>query len=296
MKKDVQKRLKAYSAVAGAALLIPGTAAAEIQYTDVDPDETLTTPGDLFEVDFNGDGTVDMNLALVTGTGTYGGTALYQNFAWAFGYGYGSFAGSTQSFGAIFYFPFAYNSGDMIGSSAQWQNASAVGSMNYLTSVGGAPAYQGGNWVNATDKYLGCRFVVAGNFHYGWIRMDVGTAGPSNFITIKGFAFEDVPDAEIEAGATSGGVVISSIQDIEDLNDKVSIYGFGSNLTVQLEDFANEDARIEVYNMSGQMVLDAPLNDAYAQFTMNVSDGMYAVRVRIGDGLAERKIYLSGSN
>ena len=53
---------------------------------------------------------------------------------------------------------------------------------------------------------------VNGGYHYGWIQVEVGpvsTFGSSNkdiqYLKIYDFAYEDVADAEILAGATSGG-------------------------------------------------------------------------------------------
>jgi hypothetical protein len=46
---------------------------------------------------------------------------------------------------------------------------------------------QYGLWVNKTDKYLGIQFKIAGQVHYGWVRLSHDTA--KNEIVIKGFGY-----------------------------------------------------------------------------------------------------------
>lgn len=61
-----------------------------------------------------------------------------------------------------------------------------------------------GPWANVTDRFLGLRFKIGQNTHYGWVRMDV-SANPA-FLTIaatvKDWAYESVPGAGIHAGDT----------------------------------------------------------------------------------------------
>jgi hypothetical protein len=56
------------------------------------------------------------------------------------------------------------------------------------------------------DKYLGVRFPIDGEFHYGWIRLTVKTNsqthGPYMTAAITEYAYETVPDEPIYAGST----------------------------------------------------------------------------------------------
>lgn len=64
-----------------------------------------------------------------------------------------------------------------------------------------------GDWYNGSnvvDGYAGFRFTEADGTHYGWVHLAVGS-GASN-MTIYGFAYEDVANAPITTGVTSGGV------------------------------------------------------------------------------------------
>jgi len=78
------------------------------------------------------------------------------------------------------------------------------------TSTGGNVRYRG-NWLHATNRYLGLKFSVAGKTHYGWARLTVrGTSDPAHFTAIlTGYAYETIPNKPIVAGKTKGPDEIS---------------------------------------------------------------------------------------
>jgi hypothetical protein len=67
----------------------------------------------------------------------------------------------------------------------------------------------GGNWVGASNKFLGLRFDIGGQTHYGWAQLtvsgssDLDTAGTGTLID---WAYEDTLGASLLTGQTSGGV------------------------------------------------------------------------------------------
>ena len=60
-----------------------------------------------------------------------------------------------------------------------------------------------GNWKNSTTKslYLGVKFPIAGQSHYGWVRVEFA---PGLVGTIVSYAYETVPNRPIRAGALKG--------------------------------------------------------------------------------------------
>jgi hypothetical protein len=58
-----------------------------------------------------------------------------------------------------------------------------------------------GVWYNVSNKFLGLKFMIDGQVHYGWARMSV-TGAISG--TITGYAYETVPNKGIRAGQISG--------------------------------------------------------------------------------------------
>ncbi len=66
-----------------------------------------------------------------------------------------------------------------------------------------------GNWAgNLKNHYLGVRFQISGQVHYGWIRVTVKTTlevnQPPMSATITGYAYETVPNKPIFAGTATG--------------------------------------------------------------------------------------------
>ena len=63
-----------------------------------------------------------------------------------------------------------------------------------------------GNWGNnAKNSYLGVKFLINGQTHYGWIRLTVTTAQKGAMsATITAYAYETVANKVIKAGIASG--------------------------------------------------------------------------------------------
>jgi hypothetical protein len=92
--------------------------------------------------------------------------------------------------------------GAQIGASATFSPVgveveATYGARNYRRSIG----YWGGN---PKDHYVGVRFQLKGETHYGWIRLTVTTStdpkGPAMSAKITGYAYETVANKPIKAG------------------------------------------------------------------------------------------------
>jgi hypothetical protein len=51
-----------------------------------------------------------------------------------------------------------------------------------------------GPWVNVKDRYLGLKFQIKGNTHYGWARLNVKVSKTTITATLTGYAYEDHPE------------------------------------------------------------------------------------------------------
>jgi len=56
----------------------------------------------------------------------------------------------------------------------------------------------GGEWLNKKDKYLGLKFIISGQYHYGWIRIS-HTQNEAK-LAILDYAYNKLPGEPIRAG------------------------------------------------------------------------------------------------
>jgi len=56
-----------------------------------------------------------------------------------------------------------------------------------------------GNWANVTNRYLGVKFLIDGDTHYGWVRLTVTGNYGSFTAQIDGYAYETIPNKPIVA-------------------------------------------------------------------------------------------------
>jgi hypothetical protein len=103
---------------------------------------------------------------------------------------------------------YALSSGATIGPQQKFQQASSV-IMAELANNRYIHFHSRGRWLNVTNRYLGIRFQVSGQFHYAWARLNVRSSFPSFpfaycqiFATLTGYAYETVPNTPIIAGKT----------------------------------------------------------------------------------------------
>jgi len=58
-----------------------------------------------------------------------------------------------------------------------------------------------GPWANATNRYLGIKFLINGQVHFGWARLTVTSIVG---VTLTGYAYETIPNKAIIQGHISG--------------------------------------------------------------------------------------------
>ena len=62
-----------------------------------------------------------------------------------------------------------------------------------------------GHWNNVSNRYLGLKFRINGEIHYGWARLSVEVQQGIT-ATLTAYAYETIPNEAIRAGELSGGV------------------------------------------------------------------------------------------
>lgn len=62
-----------------------------------------------------------------------------------------------------------------------------------------------GPWIHAHERYLGLKFLINGEVHFGWARLNVNCVYPKPIRgTLTGYAYETVANQSIVAGDTKG--------------------------------------------------------------------------------------------
>jgi hypothetical protein len=58
----------------------------------------------------------------------------------------------------------------------------------------------GGQWANVKNRYLGLKFQIDGETHYGWVRLSTQLVQTHITATLTGYAYETTPGKGIRAG------------------------------------------------------------------------------------------------
>jgi hypothetical protein len=188
----LEKKLAAYMAVgaaAGAGLLTAvSPAQAEVVYTPAN----LTLKQGITPLDVNNDGVADFRFY----RGGYGhGSRLYilQQDAKNLVFNSATFNAAPLPAGARIGPKGAFTEDE----DKAWFMA------GWSEGLSGISSRSNGPWKQAQSTYLGLKFSVNGETHYGWARMTVN-AKTGIVATLTGYAYETIPNKPILAGAKSG--------------------------------------------------------------------------------------------
>lgn len=276
MKENLQKRITKYTAVAGAVVAATG-ANAQIVYTDVNPDyvhdavEQATFS--VYPLDLNNDATVDFVIASKDTTSPAG---VRTRFTLAAPYGAGNaVAGETLS---SFDYALALDINTMVDATLNW-----IASTNTMAYNVDANNPYSENWNGVTDKYLGLKFVVGGNTHYGWARLDVNAIGDS--VVVKDYAYNATANGGIMTGAMGVGLNEKEIEGlvhfINQANNSVKVVVNG-DLTAGV---------VNVVSTTGQVISSGAVKENTFSVDLNgLASGIYMVNVKFAEGSMTKKI------
>jgi hypothetical protein len=193
---SMDKNLHAYvvaACAAGVSLLASATpAAAKIVYT---PANVYILPKGTLNLDLNHDGIADFqfsNYFNVFSGGENGTLKILSQVPGNAIWGTGAYASALPG-------------GVKIGANKHWQGAnSAMVKMIEFCNSGGCSLRSKGPWADVTRRYVGLKFVINGNIHYGWARLTVTVTLRGNYAALTGYAYETVPNKSIVTGQTKG--------------------------------------------------------------------------------------------
>ena len=200
-KESLNKKLIMYSVAAGMTLSLGAKAHAEIQYTNIDPDKTITQAENHethdFLLDLNNDGTPEFKL--------YQTFSFYYTSSYAYYYSYNSVRQIATNAGLSVMrateenaYVAALKSNSLISADQNFNADKVLGVVSYYDALAE------GMWPGAGQKFMGVKFKIEENIHYGWIRLSV--ADNCGSFTVYDYAYEDEAGQAIKAGQTGSSL------------------------------------------------------------------------------------------
>lgn len=223
---DKVKKLIQYSTHACAFLALPAGLDGQVIYHNIDPD-SLLGDDDYINIDFNADGLNDITISkyfdLDWALWTSGSTAWW-----------GELSVHIDNFSAVVSnasYPTSYGaldlmSGFSINNSANWNTADNIKLIHYSSYV--SMIYDGYNNWNGANKYIGVKFNIGGEPHFGWVRLSIVNNGISEglnffYVAVQDFAYEATASAPLvianPTASVAENIFISDVLENQNASD-----------------------------------------------------------------------------
>ena len=266
--KDI-KKLSKYLAGAGA-LLSGASAHADIIYTDINPDSIR--PGNnlqmdqFFFIDLDGDGVDDFKFGMNNQLNPLPNYNIWQG-VWCSATNVQARSGSSFGVAArTLNLANDYSYGSVIGNSGSFKSYGTLGAISYWSNAGSNGGFGNvGFFENQGDKYVGLKFYSdSTTFHYGWARVNVDSANYG--FTLKDFAYQDIPEIPIVAGASTAILANKLNLTINDYGKVVKQADISFNLT-------QADTTVSGYRL--MIVKDSQASTFTINDALNVPDSSF---------------------
>ncbi|MBW6481851.1 MAG: T9SS type A sorting domain-containing protein [Vicingaceae bacterium] len=277
----LDKKLMNYMSASAAILATGASATGQIIYTDVIPDQTVTGQNQIITIDLNNDMTGDFIAAVV------GNSQVNAAVAVPFATG-SACAGGNPDNEIMGSAPSAYNyvkklaNGAAVGATGPWLGTNCVqGTMGFYVIGQGSPYNEEWNG-GVTDGYMGLKFSVGGNIHYGWARFDV--SADQLTLTLKDYAYNATPNTPINAGDMG----TSSVS--ENIANQVSLFNYNNTLKLTT-DAKLTNGVMQIMNAAGQLVKEIKVVSGTQEYLLDdMAAGLYVVNVTYDQGVLTEKI------
>jgi hypothetical protein len=203
----LDKSLKAYAGAAAATgvslLALASTAEARIIYTPATV--KIRVSKQLVPLDLNHDGIADFSFLNTTTLHTaclrVRGKAV-SNEVWGRGHWFSFRPGVFAS---------ALRPGSKVRPSKSYfrKGTSSYWLMLVSGGSGSGGTFSYGQWGFTENRYLGLKFTIDGQVHFGWARLSVYPRSGLGGVTLTGYAYETIPNKPIITGKTTGPDVIT---------------------------------------------------------------------------------------
>lgn len=249
------------------------SAKAAISYTDLQGSKSMSTSGmSTMDVDLDGDSQEELTIMYNGMAGIYAITLSTTD---------AEFAVDNKANMPYTSYVSALFSGTELNSGQKWAD--------YTYSIRIADDKKD-KFQGVGERFVGFRVEDGGDYYYGWMLVEFTG---SNF-TVKSIAIEDAANTPIIVGDTGSQVLSLAKEDISE----VKIYPtlVEQELTV---DFASTPAKVEIYNLAGNLMFSQEVSATASQLRVDVSsfaNGVYLVSVTSErGGKTSRKLVKQGS-
>lgn len=148
-------------------------------------------------------------------------------------------------------------------------------------------AFVTANFPTGTDTYLGARFDLNSNTHYGWVK--VNWDGNGTFI-VKDYAYESTPDIAIAASDMGSGS--AGIPELSD--NSFIIYPTPSSDFISIETTNETEIQMTtIYSFDGKIIYNSNLNNPKKSIDIrSFPKGGYMVVLSFDDGSTYSKNFV----
>jgi hypothetical protein len=143
-----------------------------------------------FGLDLNSDGVNDLSFTI--------GAPGDSSWLLAYNLGTNGVVGKVNKVGRKY--PYALKSGGRVDANRKFLAGSAQDLMWGIWASSGGGGSEG-NWKNVNNGYVGVKFAISGQVHYGWVRITTSKHFELNAV-ITGYAYETVANKPIITGKT----------------------------------------------------------------------------------------------
>jgi len=145
---------------------------------------------------------------------------------------------TTNPFGGRYIEPIAL--GATINSSSNWGNSFPEPFIGDDTDP---------NFQNLEDRYIGCKFTLGSNTHFGWVSVSFDS---NKTLTVKDYAYESTPNTAINAGDIGTTTTVTEF----DFNNYFSCFPIPVKNTLTIQNKKSiQINQVSIVNLYGQKII-----------------------------------------
>jgi hypothetical protein len=141
----------------------------------------------------------------------------------------------------------------------------------YFNPFWADPSHQ---FPSGSDQYIGVKFKIGANTHFGWVRVLLASDGS---VTVKDYAYETTANTAIKAGDKGGATSLNNAE------EEISIDVFPNPATnyITIQGIENPDSYISILNQNGQEVkrVSSHVNGSCLVSVEDLAKGCYYIRI-----------------